>query len=285
MSRHFGAIPGIPEGATFPDRRELRSAKVHLPTQAGISGSAKEGADSIVLSGSYEDDLDEGDVIVYTGEGGRDPLTGRQVKPQELVRGNLALAVNHRDGLPVRVTRGSRHASAYSPAAGYEYAGLYRVEDHWREVGKSGHSIWRFRLTRLENATLPAGPGETVGAERREAIIQRIVRDTAAARAIKSLYDFRCQVCGTRLETSAGAYAEAAHIRPLGAPHYGPDVAENLLCLCPNHHVLFDFGSFTVQDDFQLVGLPGTLQVHPQHRIDPAHLGYHRACYAALPRQ
>ncbi len=38
---------------------------------AGISGSESEGADSIVLSGGYEDDEDLGDEIVYAGHGGR----------------------------------------------------------------------------------------------------------------------------------------------------------------------------------------------------------------------
>jgi putative restriction endonuclease len=33
-----------------------------------------------VLSGGYVDDNDEGDVIIYTGQGGRDPATGRQIK-------------------------------------------------------------------------------------------------------------------------------------------------------------------------------------------------------------
>ena len=257
---------------------------MHLPTQAGISGSASEGADSIVLSGGYEDDHDEGDVILYTGEGGRDPLTGQQVKHQQLVRGNRALAVSHRDGLPVRVTRGHRHRSPFSPRSGYEYAGLYRVEDHWREVGQSGFLIWRFRLTRLENQDAhhteadPQHPNSHHPG-RRPTLVQRIVRDTTTARAVKALYDHHCQVCGERLETPAGAYAEAAHIRPLGAPHHGPDVAGNILCLCPNHHVLFDLGAFSVEDDLTLTGLPGRLHVHPQHTLDAAQLRYHRRRY------
>ncbi|WP_414657035.1 YDG/SRA domain-containing protein [Deinococcus sp. VB343] len=254
------------EGTNFVNRQELRESGVHLPTQAGISGSALEGADSIVLSGGYEDD--------------RDPVTGRQVKHQQLVRGNLALAVSHRDGLPVRVTRGSRHASAFAPAAGYRYAGLYRVDDHWRETGKSGFLIWRFRLTRWETAW-PAHSSQeaTQQPARRPVLVQRIVRDTAVARALKAMYDHHCQVCGERLETAAGPYAEAAHIRPLGAPHHGPDSADNLLCLCPNHHVLFDFGAFGIGEDLQLLGLPGHLHVHPQHHLNSAHLEYHRTRY------
>lgn len=279
MQRHFGSITGVLEGAAFTDRQELHDAKVHLPIQAGISGSSTEGADSIVLSGGYEDDCDEGDVIIYTGEGGRDASTGKQVKHQELVRGNRALAVSHRDGLPVRVTRGSRHASSFSPRLGYQYAGLYQVDDHWQEIGKSGFRIWRFRLIKIIETSESSDLGHQKQPKRQPVIIQRIVRDTQGARAIKSRYDYRCQVCNERLDTGVGAYAEAAHIRPLGAPHHGPDTDDNLLCLCPNHHVLFDFGAFTIGDDFELLGISGKLNVHPQHRLNPAHLAYHRSRY------
>src|SRR5919202_2478494 len=80
--RVFGEIPGYPEGRVFDSRAELADAGVHKPLIAGISGSVRDGADSIVLSGGYEDDLDFGDVIVYTGHGGRDQETGRQIANQ-----------------------------------------------------------------------------------------------------------------------------------------------------------------------------------------------------------
>ena len=279
--RLFGAIPGITEGAPFASRLDLRNAKIHPPLQAGISGSGSEGADSIVLSGGYEDDHDEGNVIVYTGEGGRDPATGKQVAHQQLVRGNLALALNHRDGLPVRVTRGNRHRSPHSPNEGYQYAGLYRVEDHWHELGRSGFRIWRYRLVKIDTTEAnPAEAADPVPAARRSTIVQRLIRETAMARTVKALYDYRCQVCGTRLDTTEGPYAEAAHIRPLGRPHDGPDVLSNLLCLCPNHHVLFDHGGLAIHDDFTLLGHPGRLHVHTKHPIDLAHVQYHRARYA-----
>jgi putative restriction endonuclease len=55
-----------------------------------------------------------GDVIVYTGEGGRDPNTGRQIADQQLVSGNRALAENHLNGIPVRVHRGKAHVSQHA---------------------------------------------------------------------------------------------------------------------------------------------------------------------------
>lgn len=69
MARLFGEIEGYPEGTLFDSREALNKAGVHRPTMGGISGTAEAGADSIVLSGGYEDDVDYGDEIVYTGHG------------------------------------------------------------------------------------------------------------------------------------------------------------------------------------------------------------------------
>ena len=106
MARFFGHIEGVPVGTLFESRADLAAAGVHRPMQAGISGSQDEGADSIVVSGGYEDDEDFGRVIVYTGHGGNDPSTGKQVADQRFERNNKALAKNQVLGLPVRVVRG-----------------------------------------------------------------------------------------------------------------------------------------------------------------------------------
>jgi predicted restriction endonuclease len=96
----FGYVPGVNIGSVFPDRKSLLAAGVHRQNQAGISGTEDDGAESIVVSGGYEDDIDEGDVIIYTGHGGRDPNSGKQVEDQQLTRGNLALAKNETLGIP-----------------------------------------------------------------------------------------------------------------------------------------------------------------------------------------
>lgn len=49
---------------------------------------------AIVLSGQYEDDIDNSDEVVYTGQGGHNLLGNkRQIKDQVMLRGNLALKV------------------------------------------------------------------------------------------------------------------------------------------------------------------------------------------------
>lgn len=294
--RPFGHIPGVVEGAVFASRAELSRGGVHAPLQAGISGGQDEGADSVVLSGgAYEDDEDFGDEVIYTGHGGRSQKTGEQVAAQTLTLGNLALARSCLTGLPVRLVRGVRRPSGaagalLSPRA-YRYDGLYRVAEFWREPGRSGHDVWRFRLLRLppptetltspsavtEEAPVGRGPAPAAFPPRRvETVVQRIVRDTARGRRVKAWYDHTCQMCGERLETLAGPYAEAAHVRPLGRPHDGPDHESNLLCLCPNHHALFDLGGVGVADDLSLVNLPGRLHVLARHRLDRKHLRHHR---------
>jgi hypothetical protein len=99
--RIFGEIPGYPSGTEFANRKELSAAGVHRPLQAGISGGQGDGAESIVLSGGYEDDEDHWDFIIYTGQGGQE--NGRQVRDQELTRGNIALKISCDEGMPVRV--------------------------------------------------------------------------------------------------------------------------------------------------------------------------------------
>ena len=111
-------------------------ATVAVQLQAGIADSAAEGADSIVVSGGCEDDDDDfGDLIIYTGQGGNDPATKRQVADQQLILGNAALAESCRKGLPVRVIHGRNSDSVYAPPSGFRYDGLYYVEEHWQAQG------------------------------------------------------------------------------------------------------------------------------------------------------
>lgn len=270
----IGEIVGVAPGTTFASRRELYDAGVHRQLQAGIVGSATTGAESIVLSGGYVDDEDYGSEVIYTGHGGRDPLTGRQIADQTFTRQNQALVTSCLQGLPVRVVRGAEHRSSHSPATGYQYDGLYRVESYWHSVGRDGFSICRFRLV-SENELATRGAESTP--VRVATTVLRVVRDTALSKRVKHIHEFCCQVCGTRLECEGGWYAEAAHIRPLGSPHNGPDTLDNILCLCPNHHVLFDNGGFTIDDDLTLVGIEGRLVASHDHPISRENLSYHRS--------
>jgi putative restriction endonuclease len=143
----FGEIPGIGEGNWFEGRKEMMPTSFHRNWGAGIDGNGKEGTAAIVLSRGYEDDFDSSDEIVYTGAGGNDPNSGKQIEDQNWGnRGNAGLVKSMNEGLPIRVIRGFNHKSNFSPKSGYSYAGLYSVVDAWEEKGKSGFKICRFRL-------------------------------------------------------------------------------------------------------------------------------------------
>jgi 5-methylcytosine-specific restriction endonuclease McrA len=102
------------------------------------------------------------------------------------------------------------------------------------------------RATDIEDLSQP---------ERVRQEIYRILRDTAMARAVKEAHQYRCQICGQTLMLGDGTpYAEAHHIVPLGTPHNGLDVRDNILCVCPNDHVLLDYGAIKL-DENRLEGI------------------------------
>lgn len=290
----FGEIEGINEGDWFEGRKEMMPTGFHRKWGSGIDGNSKEGTSAIVLSGGYEDDSDDGDLIVYTGAGGNDPNSGKQIADQTWLNpGNAGLLKSMNDGLPVRVIRGFKHKSQFSPKTGYTYAGLYNVIDAWQENGKSGFNICRFKLvysgSNLSRKSIEEIESSQLVSEelhldhdvrekkRREGTILRIVRDTQLALIVKKLYQFQCQICGIAIPTKTGLYAEGAHIKPLGKPHNGDDSLANLLCLCPNHHLMFDKGTISISDDFTVIGvIEDKLYVHDKHNIDLENLKYHR---------
>lgn len=84
--------------------------------------------------------------------------------------------------------------------------------------------------------------------ERRTVAVQAQVRDRRKSAALKSHYDNTCMICGVKLQVGEERfYSKAAHIKPLGKPHDGPDKASNMLVLCPNHHLQFDRGIIRLQ--------------------------------------
>ena len=134
----FGHINGVRPGQLFESRKALAEAGVHKPPMAGIWGAA-EGAYSTVLSGGYEDDIDQLDYILYTGQGGLDTPGGKQIADQEFSRGNKGLKLSCEYDLPVRVIRGQQIDNG--PVSGYRYDGLYYVKNYGIVRGSSGFLI------------------------------------------------------------------------------------------------------------------------------------------------
>ena len=113
------------------------------------------------------------------------------------------------------------------------------------KVGIEKIEPYRYRVFPLTQPTPTAlDMNEPSQSDRIKQETYRILRDTAIARAVKVANDYRCSICGMTLRLKGKKpYIEAHHIKPLGAPHNGPDVKENIICVCPNHHTLLDYGA------------------------------------------
>ncbi|MGK5554037.1 caspase, EACC1-associated type [Actinomadura kijaniata] len=289
----YGEIPGVQEGTLFASRKDLHNARVHRPLQAGICGSEKSGgAESIVVSGGYPDDEDHGDVIIYTGHGGQDEKTKRQVRDQRATDpGNAALLASITTRYPVRVIRGAAGDPRYSPPAGFSYDGLYTVESHWFKKGVEGFQVIQFRLEKLHDNAPPVVPADFpvdragVNISRWGPVGLGTYQDRRIADRVRQAHNYECQICGVILQTPSGfRITPTVHLRSLAIPHRGPDVPANILCVCPTHRDQLNLGMITIDDDLRVIdeitGDPiGHLHVNGKHRVGHEYLRYHRELY------
>ena len=95
--------------------------------------------------------------------------------------------------------------------------------------------------------------------------IDRIVRNTKLVRMLKKEYDDRCQICGYKVELKGRNYSEGHHLRPLGTPHNGPDIAGNIIIVCPNCHAKLDYEAIEIQ----------SLNISSKHKIGKKYIEYH----------
>lgn len=295
-------------------RRNVFDARLHGDLQRGIStlkdSDGKLVSDAIVLNGGYHDDDDMWHEIRYTGaspDKEKDPITKHLLVSQSWdYPDNAALRRSFERGHPVRILRGFKGDARYSPREGYRYDGLYRITGVSTEIsvtpGPVGEPIHICQFTLERHSEQEQGQGRTmvesaaaelagIGDEEKfpqtsTTQVLRMMRDTAAARRIKDLYDGQCQTCGIRLVgANDEPYSQGAHLKPLAAPHKGPDVERNILCLCPNCHVRLDIGAISIDEDWSVIervphGTSRTtlphLLLHKKHGLHQTYAAYQR---------
>lgn len=195
---HFGPIPpsadprgqGIRVGEFWKDRLDCRQWGAHFPHVAGIAGQSGVGAQSVVLSGGYEDDKDEGEWFLYTGSGGRD-LSGNkrtnkvQSFDQTFTSMNQALKLSCERGLPVRVVRSHKEKrSAYAPSTDQpvRYDGIYRIVKCWRKKGAQGLLMCRYLFIRCDNEPAPWSSDES--GDRPRDLVRDLPKEAVAEMAL-----------------------------------------------------------------------------------------------------
>jgi 5-methylcytosine-specific restriction protein A len=105
--------------------------------------------------------------------------------------------------------------------------------------------------------------------------VEYVLRNRRLVEELKKLYDNTCQICGIKLQLSESTfYSEVHHIVPLGRPHNGADRLENMVCVCPNDHVLLDLRAIPLKD----------LKVL-KHEISPQYVSFHNSLYETQTRE
>ena len=105
--------------------------------------------------------------------------------------------------------------------------------------------------------------------------VSRVIRDTRLSRYLKQLHNHKCQLCRTRLRIAGGAgYSEGHHLRPLGEPHNGPDIPENVIIVCPNCHAKLDFVAMPLVSD-RIRNVRG-------HNVGEEYVRYHNSLIESL---
>ncbi len=175
--------------------------------------------------------------------------------------------VENGDTTPISLEEVVRKELEYNSSDSSNWRG---TRDIFFSVHGLGNGVWGLR-DQLVASPVAIDLEDTDGNQdppTEEQTVLRIIRDTAMTRKIKALHSNKCQICGLSIELPDGrSYAEAHHIIPLGAPHSGPDLPENILVVCPNHHAMLDFGCIPL-DRKQLRASHG-------HSVSAVSIDYH----------
>lgn len=249
--------------------------------------------------GPYHDSLLEDGTIMYIGEGGlEEPQEEVKEKPNKVgnihrMYGNLALK-------NASVSREAFHVINKHKNGKYEYLGKWIVTRYEYSPLHGYPAHFRFYLNRVE------APEEYVGTYARkidEICLQmsqpnnrtetadslepphrnfvsgmRVARDVQLVEELKRVYGHTCMICRQPLHGVSVPISEVHHVKPLGTPHNGPDVKENMLVLCPNHHAQFDAGVLGFDFESRIVDIHGNLicsEPLRYHSIDRGFLEYH----------
>lgn len=164
--------------------------------------------------------------------------------------------------------------------AGIEPSEFTTLHEAARHVGvypkRPGGQIYETPVARFE-VTIPAdndGPPE-----RSSEMAVRFARNTEKTRRIRKMYRDKCQVCGIAIDVPGSErYSEVHHLHPL--KEEGDDNYGNMVVLCPNHHVAFDYRAMGISEDGTTIvdrhgRETGKLTTVSGHSIDAKNIKYH----------
>jgi putative restriction endonuclease len=87
-----------------------------------------------------------------------------------------------------------------------------------------------------------------------EQVVRRPFREAAFTRQVKSAYANKCAFTGLDMRNGGGrTEVDAAHIKPIGDGHHGPDSIRNGLALSKTVHWMFDRGLLSIDRDYKIL--------------------------------
>ncbi|MGC1509909.1 HNH endonuclease [Ketobacter sp.] len=188
---------------------------------------------------------------------------GESLKPQGL----SSLADWTKANIKPGITGIIINLSTMEPGKGYfDLFGKNDGDYAWwaDQIAKSKAYDWSPYISKVFDLV----PSDLDVPDREDIVTSRIIRDSSLSSKIKFLHSYECQLCGIALDMPEGKkYAEGHHIKPLGKPHNGPDVIENMICLCPNHHAMLDYGAIKID--------PNKIRTVDGHEISKDFISYH----------
>ncbi len=155
-------------------------------------------------------------------------------------------------------------------------------DDVFYSVSGLGRGVWGLRSMVIK--TPKANDIQEPAAPQRQRIeVSRIIRNTRITQHLKQLYKNKCQICGKTINLKNHEYSEGHHIQPLGQDHKGPDIASNIIIVCPNHHAEFDYGAIGIDPlsrkvihiDGQNEFIGKYILMEDGHDLDKKYLDYH----------
>ena len=187
---------------------------------------------SLFLGGYVDDDEDFGDYVIYTGHGGRDQRTGRQIEDQSPeASGNAWAATLARlKGFQSEYQRSQQRLEFRSPRWAIRTRACFTVSGHSPEPGRDGFVIQRFRLDALVGNYDPVAGGvveadpafsTTTTSRRHSRFGSGPASEEAVRRLVSNLWDADCGLAGSQLLRGS---ARSAAGSPASRPGYGVEL-------------------------------------------------------------
>ena len=134
-----------------------------------------------------------------------------------------------------------------------------------------------------EDSDNPINRDGFVETQRRE--YDTYVTDKQLRDLVLKVHNYKCQFCKNKYEyininLERVGYAEGAHIKAKNPTIGGEDKLDNLLCLCPTCHKLFDLGALWMDDELTVRDIDGGIVYQlteiDEHPINIENIRFHR---------